>query len=270
MGFLKNIWEKFRSLKTWQKIVVVLIVLSVIRAAGGSASSSTPPSSSSTPSASATPKASKAVIPSGPAIGSSASGEKFTFVVWKINCTKKTVSGALGSSTAQGYYCILNASIKNTGKEAQTVFSSYMKLIDDKGREFKTDDMAQMNTGQTDLWPKEINPGNQIDGQLIFDVPTDAKIVTAEMHDSAFSGGVKIDPTRKDPACKEKLFSFVAIQFGESLALAKSGKIPVTETKLKETRTTIVNFFIIGSSFTSLMYSTHAILPMLCPGIRSS
>jgi hypothetical protein len=62
--------------------------------------------------------------------------------------------------------------------------------------------MAQMNTGQTDLWLKEINPGNQIDGQLIFDVPADAKIVTAEMHDSAFSGGVKIDLTRKDPSYK--------------------------------------------------------------------
>jgi Domain of unknown function (DUF4352) len=200
MGFLKSVWEKFRSLKTWQKIVVVFIVLGAIGAVGGSGSSST--SSSSSSSSSATTKATEAAKPSGPAIGSSASDGKFTFAVWKINCTKKTVNGALGSSTAQGHYCILDVSIKNTGKEAQTVFSSNMKLIDDQGREFKTDDMAQMNTGQTDLWLKEINPGNQIDGQLIFDVPADAKIVTAEMHDSAFSGGVKIDLTRKDPSYK--------------------------------------------------------------------
>ena len=204
MGFLKSIWEKFRSLKTWQKIVVIFIILGAISAAGGSGRSSTS-TSSSTPSSSssATPKATEAAKPSGPAIGSSASDGKFTFAIWKINCTKKTVSGALGTSTAQGHYCILDVSIKNTGNEAQTVFSSNMKLIDDQDREFKTDDMAQMNTGQTDLWLKEINPGNQIDGQLIFDVPADAKIVTAEMHDSAFSGGVKIDLTRKDPAYKK-------------------------------------------------------------------
>ena len=198
MGFLKNVWEKFRSLKTWQKVVVIFILLGVIGAAGGSGSSTTTSSSSSSSSS----KAAEEKKPSGPAIGSSASDGKFTFAIWKINCTKKTVNGALGSSTAQGHYCILDVSVKNTGNEAQTVFSSNMKLIDDQGREFKTDDMAQMNTGQTDMWLKEINPGNQIDGQLIFDVPTDAKIVAAEMHDSAFSGGVKIDLTRKDPAYK--------------------------------------------------------------------
>jgi len=200
MGFLKSVWEKFRSLKTWQKIVVVFIVLGAIGAAGGSGSSST--SSSSSSSSSATTKATEAAKPSGPAIGSSAADGKFAFAVWKVDCTKKTVGGALGTSTAQGHYCILTLSVKNIGKEAQTVFSSNMKLIDDQGREFKSDDMALINTGQTDLWLNEVNPGNQLDGKLYFDVPTDAKIVTAELHDSAFSGGVKIDLTRKDPSYK--------------------------------------------------------------------
>jgi hypothetical protein len=194
MGFIKSLWEKFRSLKTWQKVVVVFIVLGIIGAAGGSGSSTSTSSSSSTKT--------EAAKPSGPAIGSTAADGKFAFAVWKVDCTKKTVGGALGTSTAQGHYCILTLSVKNIGKEAQTIFSSNMKLIDDQGREFQTDDMAQMNAGQTDLWLKEINPGNQLDGKLYFDVPADAKIVTAELHDSAFSGGVKIDLTRKDPSYK--------------------------------------------------------------------
>jgi hypothetical protein len=77
-----------------------------------------------------------------------------------------------------------------------------MKLIDAQGREFQTDSGAMMFSDNQDLWLKEINPGIQIDGQLIFDLPADAKPVTAELHDSAFSGGVKIDLTRKDPAYK--------------------------------------------------------------------
>jgi hypothetical protein len=201
MGFIKSIWEKFRVLKTWQKIVVVFILLGAIGAAGGSGSSTSSSGSSSSSSSSSSTK-NEPAKPSGPAIGSTAADGKFAFAIWKVDCTKKSVSGALGSSTAQGHYCILSLSVKNIGKEAQTIFSSNMKLIDDQGREFKTDDMAQMNTGQTDLWLKEINPGNQLDGKLYFDVPTDAKIVTAELHDSAFSGGVKIDLTRKDPSYK--------------------------------------------------------------------
>jgi hypothetical protein len=199
MGFIKSLWEKFRALKTWQKVVVVFIVLGIIGAAGGSGSSTSTTSSSSSSSSTTKTEAAK---PSGPAIGSTAADGKFAFAVWKVDCTKKTVGGALGTSTAQGHYCILTLSVKNIGKEAQTIFSSNMKLIDDQGREFKTDDMAQMNAGQTDLWLKEINPGNQLDGKLYFDVPTDAKIVSAELHDSAFSGGVKIDLTRKDPSYK--------------------------------------------------------------------
>jgi hypothetical protein len=197
MSFLKSVWEKFRSLKTWQKIVVVIIVLAGVGAVSGSGSTSTSSSSSS-----AVPKETKAAKASGPAIGTAVADGKFAFKVWSMDCTKKSVGGSYSTSTAQGHYCILSVSVKNIGKEAQTVFSSNMKLIDDQGREFKTDDVAQMNAGQTDLWLKEINPGIQLDGKLIFDVPTDAKIVTAELHDSIFSGGVKIDLTRKDPAYK--------------------------------------------------------------------
>lgn len=199
MGFLKNLWSKFAGLKVWQKVLVIFVLFAVASAAGGSSSST---SSSDSSSSKASTKVEKAATPKGPAIGSTAADGKFAFAIWKMNCSKTSVGSDFSKSTAQGHYCILDIAVKNIGKEAQTIFSSNMKLIDSEGREFKTDDMAMMNAGQTDLWLKEINPGNQVNGQLIFDVPTDAKIVTAELHDSAFSGGVKVDLTRKDPAYK--------------------------------------------------------------------
>ena len=38
----------------------------------------------------------------------------------------------------------------------------------------------------------EINPGNSIDGTVVFDVPVGVTPTSVEDHDSAFSGGVTV------------------------------------------------------------------------------
>jgi hypothetical protein len=38
-----------------------------------------------------------------------------------------------------------------------------------------------------------INPGNTVQGQLAFDMPTGVKAVKAELHDSAFFAGVTVN-----------------------------------------------------------------------------
>jgi hypothetical protein len=42
-------------------------------------------------------------------------------------------------------------------------------------------------------WYEEINPGNNVSGEIVFDVPQRRQMVEAELHDSAFSGGVLVD-----------------------------------------------------------------------------
>lgn len=198
MTFLKKAWGKFLGFKLWQKILTVILLISLFGAITGSGSSTSDTNGSKPdPVSSETPKAE-----TGPALGSTAADGKFAFVVWKVKCGVKSVGSGFTKSTAQGSYCLVDISVKNIGDEAQTIFSDNMKLIDEQGREFQTDSGAMMFSDSQDLWLKEINPGIQIDGQLIFDLPPDAKPVTAELHDSAFSGGVKVDLTRKDPSYK--------------------------------------------------------------------
>ncbi len=38
----------------------------------------------------------------------------------------------------------------------------------------------------------EINPGNQVNGIIVFDVPKDVQPTRIELHDSLFSGGVTV------------------------------------------------------------------------------
>ena len=39
---------------------------------------------------------------------------------------------------------------------------------------------------------EDINPGNSVVGTVVFDVPKGTKVTELELHDSAFSGGVKV------------------------------------------------------------------------------
>lgn len=48
------------------------------------------------------------------------------------------------------------------------------------------------SSGQS-VWPNEINPGNEVTGNLIFDIPKDATPAKVELYDSALSGGVGVN-----------------------------------------------------------------------------
>ena len=43
-----------------------------------------------------------------------------------------------------------------------------------------------------EVFLNEINPGNQVVGIVVFDIPKDARIIGLELHDSSFSDGVRI------------------------------------------------------------------------------
>lgn len=82
--------------------------------------------------------------------------------------------------------------VANIGDEPQTFFSSNQKLYDSQGREFSSDSSAELYDSKAGLWLKDINPGNAFVGTVYFDIPKDATIDYLELHDSAFSDGVKV------------------------------------------------------------------------------
>jgi hypothetical protein len=87
---------------------------------------------------------------------------------------------------------MVSVKVENIGDEAQSMFGDNQLLFDQDGREFSADTEAAiyMDNAQT-LW-EEINPGNAINGVVVFDVPKDAKPASIELHDSMFSDGVTV------------------------------------------------------------------------------
>jgi len=82
------------------------------------------------------------------------------------------------TAKASGIFKIVKLTVTNNQKDAITMDGSLFKLIDDKGREFTASTEAQsaaMADNKEGLFLKQINPGLSVSGEVVFDVPPDAK-----------------------------------------------------------------------------------------------
>lgn len=125
-------------------------------------------------------------------IGDKVRDGKFEFVVTKMDCTKSRVGDEFLNAKAQGKFCIISVSVTNIGDEPQlftgsnqTAYAGKTEFKNDTGAEFYANDDAQ-------TFLEEINPGNSVKGNLIFDVPKATKLTEVELHDGFFSGGVRV------------------------------------------------------------------------------
>ncbi|MFI5488958.1 DUF4352 domain-containing protein [Micromonospora echinaurantiaca] len=126
-------------------------------------------------------------------IGQAARDGKFEFTVKSAKCGVAKVGSDLLGDKAQGQFCLVTVNVKNIGKEPQTLIDSSQKAYAADGTEYSTDSEAAIyaNKDQQTLFA-EINPGNQVTGVLVFDIPKKAKLAKLELHDSPFSGGVEV------------------------------------------------------------------------------
>lgn len=174
-------------------IVAVLVVLFAIGKCGASddktsSSSSSLGSRSSTASAAAP---SKQATPTAAPAGSAVRDGKFEFQVLGITRAQQAgdPSNQFETVQAQGEFIIVTMSVTNIGDRAQSYFGTNQKLFDTAGRQYEANSAADMwaNKGTGD-----INPGNSIRVKAAFDVPPGTQPAELEVHDSMFSGGVKV------------------------------------------------------------------------------
>ena len=104
--------------------------------------------------------------------------------------------GQIGDSTfgvaAQGQFLLVHVTVTNVGDEAQYFDSSSQKLLDGQGRTHSADSTAAIYLPDSNSFLTSINPGNTVEGVVVFDIPADATPASIELHDSPFSGGVTV------------------------------------------------------------------------------
>ena len=79
--------------------------------------------------------------------------------------------------------------------EPQSLFSDNQYLFNASGQKYSADSTATTYAApeDSDTWYSEINPGNSVEGAIVFDIPKDQTPTSAELHDSAFSDGIKVN-----------------------------------------------------------------------------
>jgi hypothetical protein len=143
--------------------------------------------------AAATTAAATPTRPAEPGLGQPVRDGGLEFVVASVTCGRATVGNSLLHRTAQGQFCEVALTVRNISDHARLFEGHFQKAHSATGVTFSDDLVAELyaNSGnQTFL--KAINPGNQVRGILVFDIPRDATIAALELHDSPLSGGVTV------------------------------------------------------------------------------
>lgn len=177
----------FARHKVTSAILGIILIAIIAGAAGGGNKSDTNTSDKAkTDSKTATTTAN---------IGEPARDGQFEFVIKSVTCGKPSVTDSSGyvTKTAQGQYCLMDVTVKNIGDKQQYFSESDQKLLNSAGQVYSPDTTATLtNSNNSDALLAQINPGNTAQGVLVFDIPKDQTAVSAELHDSSFSGGVKV------------------------------------------------------------------------------
>ncbi|MFJ6676259.1 DUF4352 domain-containing protein [Actinosynnema sp. NPDC091369] len=117
---------------------------------------------------------------------------KFEFTVQGAEKSASVGANDFLTRDAQGEFLLLRMTVKNIGDRPQSFFGENQKVFDAAGKQYSADSTAAIYLGDAKSLYEEINPGNQVAGVVVFDVPVGTEIVKVELHDSAYSGGVTV------------------------------------------------------------------------------
>jgi hypothetical protein len=127
------------------------------------------------------------------AMGKPAKDGKFQFTVTKMSCGATQVGSEFLNAKAQGQFCQVSVTVKNVGQSAEIFDGGSQKAYDAAGTEYSYDTTASLYVNdQNQTFLEEINPGNQVKGVLVFDVPDGTKLTSIVLHESTFTAGVRI------------------------------------------------------------------------------
>ncbi|MEV7974279.1 DUF4352 domain-containing protein [Cellulomonas sp. NPDC089187] len=191
-------WFARHKVLTGLGAVVVVAIVAAAAGGGGDDTAQTPTSPTVANDTTATTEApaeqapAEPKEPTQPGLNEPAADGSFTFTVTGVETGLTQVGSQYLTSDAQGQYVLVHLTVQNTGNEAQYLFASSQEATDTQGRTHAVDSTATLYAGETDTWASQINPGNQVTGTLVFDIPADATLDTVTLHDSPFSNGVQI------------------------------------------------------------------------------
>jgi hypothetical protein len=136
---------------------------------------------------------SEAPAPAGPGLNTPVKAGSFEYTALGVKDAGTTVGASPLTQTAQGTFVQVDLKIANSGNSAATFIVNYVKLVDASGKTYDADPTATLYANpDQNAWVAAINPGNAIQGPILFDVPAGTKAASIQVSDNAFSKGQTI------------------------------------------------------------------------------
>jgi uncharacterized protein DUF4352 len=140
---------------------------------GGSPSTEGAPATTAPADKPASDKPKESAAPKAEAkIGEPVKDGELRFVVNSVKCGTTRVGDQYFGAKAQGQFCMVKMKVKNISDGPTTFEGDNQTLINTKGQESSADTEAMLYiTDENQTFLEEINPGNQVKGTLVFDIP---------------------------------------------------------------------------------------------------
>ncbi len=166
-----------KILKIGGIIFLVIIVLSVIGSMGNKGSSTNSASTNQTSTSNTGSSNKQAETVSIAKIGEEVVDSEIGFTATDTQ-KAATLGNQYTKKTAQGQFYIVTIKIENKSKETKTIDSSMITLTDSQGRKFDRSIDGQtakgLAEGKVDLFLQQVQPGLNVTGDIVFDIPKDA------------------------------------------------------------------------------------------------
>lgn len=122
-------------------------------------------------------------------IGDEITAGEFKWKIIKITKQKQIgqdLAGNFFGVKADGEFIILDVQVENVGKSANILSDSFIKLVDNQGREFTADSAAAIYLEQNTAlsFYDTLNPGIVKKGKVVFDAPVGLSVVNVIIYDS--------------------------------------------------------------------------------------
>jgi serine/threonine protein kinase len=130
----------------------------------------------------------------GPAgLGDPVRDGQFEFVVGSVDCGARSVGEGFGRKQALEQFCLVQLEVENTGTEGRTFGGGHQYLFDGDGKRHDPDLDATVRHGGGRLLSTHLNPGQRLQGTLVYDVADPIDLARVELHDGPFSGGASVE-----------------------------------------------------------------------------
>lgn len=140
------------------------------------------------------PRAEDGIPPPEVAVGKAAKDAKLAFKVTKVDKGVKQLGSGKFGARPSGQYVLVFVTVANRTDKAQAFFGDNQILVGgaDGTEVYTADTRAASYLRDSKGLYKEIAPDKTVRGVVVFDVPKTTKPTAVELHDSAYSRGVRV------------------------------------------------------------------------------